>query len=95
MDEFVIYHVPREENPKANTLAQQASSYDVQKRKFQERKPMFDEAKSYVLEDPVQPPPQAGQTGYPGQTAPRGAILLQPLFLPKLLRMKWEIGECL
>jgi hypothetical protein len=25
MDEFVIYHVPREENPKANALAQQAS----------------------------------------------------------------------
>jgi ribonuclease HI/probable phosphoglycerate mutase len=31
MDEFLIYHVPREENPKANTLAQQASSYNVQK----------------------------------------------------------------
>jgi ribonuclease HI len=71
MDEFVIYHVPREENPKANTLAQQASGYNVQKRNFQERKPMFDEAKGYVLEDPVQPPPQAGQTVYPGQTAPR------------------------
>jgi hypothetical protein len=29
MDEFVIYHVPREENPKASTLAQQASGYNV------------------------------------------------------------------
>jgi ribonuclease HI/probable phosphoglycerate mutase len=29
MDEFVIYHVPQEENPKANALAQQASSYNV------------------------------------------------------------------
>jgi hypothetical protein len=33
---------------------------------------MFGEAKGYVLEDPVQPPPQAGQTGYPDQTAPSG-----------------------
>jgi ribonuclease HI len=29
MDEFVIYHVPREENPKANALAQQASGYSA------------------------------------------------------------------
>jgi ribonuclease HI len=65
MDEFVIYHVPREENPKANALAQQASGYNVQKRIFQERKLMFGEAEGYVLEDPVQPPPQASQTGYP------------------------------
>jgi ribonuclease HI len=93
MDEFLIYHVPREENPKANTLAQQASGYNVQKRNFQERKRMFDEAEGYILEDPVQPPPQAGQTGYPSQTAPRGATLLRPLLLPRLLRTKWEIGE--
>jgi hypothetical protein len=72
MDKFVIYHVPREENPKANALAQQASGYNVQKRNFQERKPMFDKDKGYVLEDPVQPPSQAGQTGYPGQTVPSG-----------------------
>jgi hypothetical protein len=72
MDEFVIYHVPREENPKANALAQQASGYNVQKRNFQEWKPMFGEVEGYVLEDPVQPPPQVGQTGYPGQTAPSG-----------------------
>jgi ribonuclease HI len=32
MDEFVIYHVTREENPKANALAQQASGYNVQKK---------------------------------------------------------------
>jgi hypothetical protein len=70
MDKFVIYHVPREENPKANALAQQASGYNVQKRYFQERKPIFGEAEGYVLEDPVQLPPQVGQTGYPGQTAP-------------------------
>jgi hypothetical protein len=72
MDEFVIYHVPWEENPKANALAQQASGYNVQKKIFQERKPMFSETEGYVLEEPVQPPPLAGQTGYPGQTAPSG-----------------------
>jgi hypothetical protein len=72
MDEFVIYHVPREENPKANALAQQASAYNVQKRNFQERKPMFSEAEGFILEESVQPPPPAGQTGYPSQTAPLG-----------------------
>jgi hypothetical protein len=41
MDEFVIYHVPREENPRANALAQQASGYTVRKRNFQEHKPLF------------------------------------------------------
>jgi ribonuclease HI len=35
MDEFVIYHLPREENPKANALAQQTSGYNVQKRNLQ------------------------------------------------------------
>jgi hypothetical protein len=77
MDEFVIYHVPPEENPKANALAQQASSYNVQKINFQEQKPM------YVLEDPVQPPLRPVKPGTPfrpppraSQTAPRG----QPYF---------------
>jgi ribonuclease HI/probable phosphoglycerate mutase len=65
MDEFVIYHVPREENPKANALAQQASGYNVQKRNFQERKPMFSEAEGYILAEPVQLPPPSGQTGTP------------------------------
>jgi ribonuclease HI len=36
MDEFMIYHVPREENLKVNALAQEASGYNVQKRNFQE-----------------------------------------------------------
>jgi hypothetical protein len=100
MDEFVIYHVPQEENLKANALAQQASGYNVQKRNFQERKLMFSEAEGYVLEEPVQPPLRPVKLGTPvrpapraGQTAPRGATLLQTLFLPKLLRTKWEIGE--
>jgi hypothetical protein len=29
MDESVIYHVPQEENPRANALDQQASGYNV------------------------------------------------------------------
>ena len=33
-DEFVIYHVPRVENPRANALAQQASDYDVRKKEL-------------------------------------------------------------
>jgi hypothetical protein len=33
---------------------------------------MFSEAEGYVLVNPVQPPPPAGQTGYPGQTASSG-----------------------
>jgi ribonuclease HI len=74
MDEFVIYHVPWEESLKANSLAHQAYGYNVQKRNFQERKPVFGEAEGYVLEDPVLPPAQAGQTGYPGQIAPSGRL---------------------
>jgi ribonuclease HI/probable phosphoglycerate mutase len=38
VDEFVIYHVPREENPKANALAQEASGYSVQKKIFRYEK---------------------------------------------------------
>jgi hypothetical protein len=67
MDAFVIYHVAREENPKANALAQQASGYSVKKRNFQERKPMFSEPEGYILEESVQPPPHAGQTALGGQ----------------------------
>jgi hypothetical protein len=33
---------------------------------------MFSEAEGYVLEEPVQPPPPAGQTGYLGLTATSG-----------------------
>lgn len=41
LDGFVIYHVPREKNPRVNSLAWQASGYDVQKRNFREKKPTF------------------------------------------------------
>jgi hypothetical protein len=34
MDEFIIYLVPREDNPKANALAQQEFGYNVQKINF-------------------------------------------------------------
>jgi hypothetical protein len=62
MDECVIYHVPRDENPEANALAQQAYGYDVQKRFFEKQKLMFSEAEGYVLEELVQSPPPTGQT---------------------------------
>jgi hypothetical protein len=68
MDEFVIYHVPRKENPRANALAQQASGYTVRKRNFQEHKPLFT-AECFALEAPVRPTP----TGLTGDTGPTGA----------------------
>ena len=37
-DEFVIRHIPREDNQKANALAQQASGYNVTKKYFNIRK---------------------------------------------------------
>jgi hypothetical protein len=65
MDEFVIYHVPREENSRANALAQQASGYNVRKRNFQECKPLLT-AECFALETPVRPMQQTGQTGDTG-----------------------------
>jgi hypothetical protein len=62
LDEFVTYHVPREENPRDNCLAQQASVYDIQKRNFHERKPTFSEAEVLALEQAVQPPGTASLT---------------------------------
>jgi hypothetical protein len=67
MDEFVIYHVPREENPRANALAQQASNYNVQKRNFLERKPLLT-AKCLALEAPVRSTQLTGLTGDTGLT---------------------------
>jgi hypothetical protein len=61
---------------------------------------MFSKAEGYVLEEPVRLPPTTGQTGSPDQNAPlgrldapRGVTPLWALFLLKLLRMKWRIGE--
>jgi hypothetical protein len=62
MDEFVIYHVPGEENPRANALAQQASGYNIRKRNFQEHKPLL-AAKCFALEAPVRPTQPTSLTG--------------------------------
>ena len=48
-DEFVIRHVPREENEKANTLAQQASGYAIVKKYFHAQKPIQLSAELQVL----------------------------------------------
>ena len=39
-DEFVIRHISREDNEKANALAKQASGYNVTKKYFNIRNPM-------------------------------------------------------
>jgi hypothetical protein len=67
MDEFVIYHVPREENPRANALAQQASSYNVRKRNFKNTKPLL-KAECFALEAPVRPTQSTSLTGDNGLT---------------------------
>jgi hypothetical protein len=67
MDKFVIHHVPRDENPRANALAQQASGYNIQKRNFQEHKPLLT-AECFALEAPVRPTQPTGLTGDNGLT---------------------------
>jgi hypothetical protein len=62
MDEFVIYDVPREENPRANALAQQPSGYNVRKRNFQEHKPLRT-SECFALEAPVRPTQPTGDAG--------------------------------
>ena len=52
-DEFIMRHIPREDNEKANALAQQASGYNVTKKYFNIRKPMRIKAESLVLDEPV------------------------------------------
>ena len=54
-DEFVIKHLPREENGQTNALAQQASGYIVGKGKFNIRRPMRIKAVLQVLDEPVRP----------------------------------------
>jgi ribonuclease HI len=54
-DEFVIRHIPREDNRKTNTLAQQASGYNITKRYFNMRKLMRATAELLVLDQLVAP----------------------------------------
>ena len=65
-DEFVIRHIPREDNEKANALAQQASGYNVTKKYFNIRKPMRIKAESLVLDEPVRPVAETGLTALTG-----------------------------
>ena len=62
-DEFVIRHIPRDSNKKANALAQQASGYNVTKKYFNMRKPMQAIAELLVLDEPVRPDAPTGLTG--------------------------------
>ena len=62
-DEFVIRHLPTEENGQANALAQQASGYNVRKGKFNIRKLIQIEAVLQVLDEPVRPVNATGLTG--------------------------------
>ena len=54
-DKFIIKHIPREENGKEITLAQQASGYNVTKKYFNIRKPIQTKAEFLVLDAPVRP----------------------------------------
>ena len=65
-DEFVIRHIPRDSNKKANALAQEASGYDVTKKYFNMRKPMRAIAELLVLDEPVRPDAPTGLTAQTG-----------------------------
>ena len=65
-DQFVIRHIPREDNEKANALAQQASGYNVTKKYFIIRKPMQIKAESLVLNELVRPVLETGLTAKGG-----------------------------
>ena len=61
-------HIPREDNEKANALAQQASGYNVTKKYFNIRKSMRIKAESLVLDEPVRPVAETGLTAPTGLT---------------------------
>ena len=61
-------HIPREDNKKANTLAQQVSGYNVTKKYFNMRKPMRTTAELLVLDEPVRPDAPTGLTAQTGLT---------------------------
>ena len=72
-DEFIIKHILREENGKANTLAQQASGYNVTKKYFNIRKPMQTKAECLFLDAPVRPVSETGLTAQTGLTGDAAA----------------------
>ena len=74
-DEFVIRHIPRDSNKKANALAQQASGYDVIKKYFNMRKPMQAAAELLVLDGPVRPEASTGLTVQTGLTGPETGLI--------------------
>ena len=70
----MIRHIPREDNEKANALAQQASGYNVTKKYFNIRKPMQIKAESLVLDEPVRPVAETGLTALTGLTGPETGL---------------------
>ena len=72
-DEFIIKHVPREDNGKANTLAQQASGYNITKKYFNIRKLMQTKAECLVLDAPVRPVSETSLTSQTGLTSDAAA----------------------
>jgi len=76
-DEFVIKHLPREYNGRANALAQQTSGYSVTKitkRYLNIRKPMRTKADCQVLDELVQPVESAGLTAQTGLTGSKTGL---------------------
>src|SRR6185437_5170999 len=69
-DEFIIKHIPMEENEKANTLAQQASSHNVMKKYVNIRKQIQMKAEFLVLDALVRPVSETGLTAQIGLTGP-------------------------
>ena len=94
-NEFVIRHIPREENEKANILAQQASGYNVAKKYFSIRKLTRIKTESLVLDEPVRPVAETSLTTQTGLTAEGVKLTVWPLILIKRLRLRCRIGGCL
>ena len=87
-DEFVIRHIPSEDNRNANALAQQASSYNVIKKYFNMRKPMRATAELLVLDEPVRPD---ALTGLTGQTAENSKSAVTSSYKEKAEVADWKV----
>jgi hypothetical protein len=73
-DEFVIRHIPRDSNKRANAQAQQASGYNVTKKYFNMRTLMRAKAELQVLDEPVRPDAPTGLTAQTGLTGPETGL---------------------